>query len=73
MQTSFLVGLPNQALNWKYLDVSFVDEDGLAKLCPLAHDFAENDGLFEEKDLQLFELFGWHFAQLRATVKLTVE
>lgn len=53
--------------------MSFVNEDGLAKLRPLAHDFAEDDGLFEEKDLQLLELFGRHFAQLRAAVKLTVQ
>jgi hypothetical protein len=53
--------------------VSFVNEDGLDKLRAFADNFAENDGLLEEKDLELLELFGRHFAQLRAAVQLAVE
>ena len=53
--------------------MSFINEDGLDELGALAHNFTENDGLLEEKDLKLLELFGRHFTQLRAAVKLTVE
>ena len=56
-----------------YLDVGFVDEDGRLKLGPLADDLAENDGLLEEEDLQLFVLFRLLFAQVGAAVQLGVQ
>ena len=50
--------------------MGFVDEDGLYELGAFAHDFAEDDGLFEEEDLKLFELL---LAELGATVELSVQ
>lgn len=49
--------------------MSFVDEDRLNELRSFADDFAEDDGLLEKENLELFELF---LAELSATVKLSV-
>ena len=53
--------------------MSFVNKNGLNKLCPFANDFTEDDGLFEEEYLQFFELFRRQFTQLRGAVKLAVK
>lgn len=57
----------------EYLNVSFVDENGLNELGPLANNFAENNGLFKEEHLEFFNLFRGQFAQLCAAIELTVQ
>lgn len=48
--------------------MSFVNENRLDKLSPFANNFAEDDGLFEEEDLEFFKLFGRQFAQFGAAI-----